>query len=203
MISIIDYGLGNILAFQNIYKKLNIPVNIINNQNEIKKAKKLILPGVGSFDWAIKSLKDTGMLTELNNAVLNENKPILGICVGMQIMGISSQEGKSKGLGWINIRYNKFNKNDDKNLKPPHMGWNSVSSLKSQLFDDIASNSYFYFLHSYYAPEKNENFSIAKTEYGTSFVSAVRNKNIYGVQFHPEKSHDDGIQLLKNFAKLC
>ena len=203
MISIIDYGLGNILAFQNIYKKLNIPVNIITNHNEIRHSSKLILPGVGSFDWAIKSLRETGMLPSLNNAVLNDNKPILGICVGMQIMGNKSQEGAREGLGWINIRFNKFNIKNDKKLKPPHMGWNSVFSLKSKLFDNIKNNSYFYFLHSYYAAEPNEKYCIAKTQYGPSFISAVRNDNIYGVQFHPEKSHDDGIQLLKNFAEHC
>ena len=124
MISIIDYGLGNILAFQNIYKKLNIPVNIIRNHNEIKDSTKLILPGVGSFDWAIKSLEDTGMLPAINQAVLVDNIPILGVCVGMQIMCESSQEGSSKGLGWINANVLRFKQDKHKQPSLPHMGWN-------------------------------------------------------------------------------
>ena len=121
----------------------------------------------------------------LNQAALVDNIPILEY-VGMQIMCEFSQEGNSKGLGWINVKFNKFNKNNDKQIKPPHIGWNSVFSLKSKLFDNIENNLYFYFLHSYYATQQNIQFSIAKTEYGTSFIW-VRNKNIYGVQFHPKK----------------
>ena len=207
MISIIDYGLGNILAFQNIYKKLNIPVNIINNQNEIKKAKKLILPGVGSFDWAIKSLKDTGMLPTLNQAVLTVNIPILGVCVGMQIMSNESEEGNLPGLGWIEGKVKKFDISKIPE-KPfiPHMGWNKIFKYEeNSIFDGIDNDLGFYFVHSYFFECENKNNQLSSTFYGIEFSSSVNKNNIYGTQFHPEKSHSNGVKLLYNFAtmKLC
>ena len=204
MIGIVDYGLGNVHAFINIYERLNIPVILTKKEADLERVSHIILPGVGSFDWAIKCLKKTGMRDKLNHLAINTKLPILGVCVGMHIMAKNSEEGTEKGLGWFDANVVRFNPDDiQSTTKCPHLGWNNVlPKMKNKLFDKLDKHSTFYFLHSYYLFPNDQNDIIAETNYGGLFTSAIRNKNIYGVQFHPEKSHNWGIQLLKNFAGL-
>lgn len=204
MIAIIDYGLGNIKAFGNVYKELNIPISIASSAEDLKKADKIILPGVGAFDHAIDQLNKSGMRETLDELVLVKRVPVMGICVGMQILAGSSDEGVLPGLGWIDGEVKKFDITQLKHTpRLPHMGWNDVEPVKeSGLFHHLEKDSRFYFLHSYYFNcHKKENI-LATAEYGSRFACAVNEQNIFGVQFHPEKSHHYGVQLLKNFAKL-
>jgi glutamine amidotransferase len=204
MITIVDYGLGNILAFANIYKQLNIKIRIAKQAEDLKPASKLILPGVGAFDHAMQLLDQSGMRQMLDKLVLEEHIPILGICVGMQILARSSDEGRLSGLNWIDGRVSALKSLGISNQLPlPHMGWNDVRSVvKNKLFEQLEANARFYFLHSYYFECDRKQNVIAVANYGKEFSCAVNAGNIYGVQFHPEKSHSFGIQLLKNFADL-
>ena len=204
MITIIDYGVGNIFAFQNVYKRLNIPTNIAKTKEELINAEKLILPGVGSFDYAMTQLNASGMREKLDELVIIDKVPVLGICVGMQIMGNSSDEGSLDGLKWIDSEILKFDEQlIHQRTKLPHMGWNDVTPIgKQPLFSGLEKEAIFYFLHSYYFKCINPNDSIAISDYGISFSSAVNRNNIFGIQFHPEKSHQYGEKLLYNFAKL-
>jgi len=204
MIVIIDYGLGNIRAFENVYKQLNVPIRIATTASDISDATKIILPGVGAFDYAIEQLDKSGMRSALDEKVLQQRVPVLGICVGMQIMAKSSEEGSLSGLGWIDAVVKKFDASKIKQATQlPHMGWNDVQhESDSRLFKDLEKESRFYFLHSYYFHAFKAENILAITDYGGEFTSAVNTDNIYGVQFHPEKSHHYGIQLLKNFANL-
>lgn len=204
MITIIDYGLGNISAFENIFKKLNVPIKIARNSDDLESASKIILPGVGAFDHAMDLLDESGMRPTLNRKVLHEKVPVIGICVGMQILGTSSDEGSRLGLGWIDGHVLKFDVGKMKaNTNLPHMGWNDVKPIQiSPLFSDLEENAQFYFLHSYYFECKHRENVLALTDYDFEFASAIVAENIYGVQFHPEKSHSFGIQLLKNFSEL-
>jgi len=203
MIAIIDYGLGNIQSFVNIYKKLNTSVIVAKTPQQLESAEKLILPGVGSFDWAMDRLENSGLRNSLDRLVIDGKKPILGVCVGMQMMARKSDEGSRVGLSWIDADVRKFKYMDSNIAKPlPHMGWNNVSQIGcSVLFDKLDSGMRFYFLHSYFLSANNPKEIVGFTSYENRFVSAVQRDNIYGVQFHPEKSHRWGIQLLKNFAK--
>jgi len=205
MITIVDYGLGNILAFANIYKRLNIPFKIVSNASELADTTKVILPGVGSFDWAMSRLNQSGMRDLLDELVLVKEVPVIGVCVGMQVMANSSDEGEMKGLGWIDANIRRFNDSCFQYATHlPHMGWNDVEPIKHDpLFDGLENDSRFYFLHSYLFTHKEEGQILAQTEYGGLFTSAAHNKNVYGVQFHPEKSHHWGVRLLKNFAENC
>tara|TARA_Y100000591_G_C21756109_1_gene657452 strand:- start:205 stop:813 length:609 start_codon:yes stop_codon:yes gene_type:complete len=202
MIGIIDYGLGNISAISNIYNKLKINNIIINSTSDFDKSDKLILPGVGAFDSAINLLNNSNYIFEIQKQIFEKKKYILGICVGMQIFGSDSTEGKKLGLNWIEGDVKKINSNNQ-NLRLPHMGWNSIQfSKKDPLLSSLENNEYFYFCHSYYFDCLNKNNILAETDYGHKFASIVKNKNIYGIQFHPEKSHDSGVKILENFSKL-
>lgn len=204
MIGIINYGLGNISAFATVFKNLNIEYKIITGSDELQNLDKIVLPGVGAFDHAMSLLNNSGMREKLEEKVLNHNIPVIGICVGMQILGNRSEEGKLPGLGWIDGDIKKF----DTTKIPfktslPHMGWNTIeSNSDNSLLINLDENRRFYFLHSYYFESNDIRNEIAYTDYGITFTSVVNKKNIYGVQFHPEKSHHNGVQVLKNFAEL-
>lgn len=204
MITIIDYGVGNIFAFQNVYKRLDIPTKIAKTSQDLANAEKLILPGVGSFDYAMNQLNNSGMREKLDELVLDKKVPVIGICVGMQMMGNRSDEGKLEGLKWIDSEILKFDESlIQQRTKLPHMGWNDVTPVNNHpLFIGLEKDAIFYFLHTFYFKCKNEKESIAISNYGISFSSAVNRDNIYGIQFHPEKSHQYGEKLLNNFANL-
>ena len=204
MIGIIDYGLGNVRAFANVYKSLNLPTIIVKQPKELKKISRIILPGVGAFDYAMQKLDQSGMRQFLDEKVLEHQVPVLGICVGMQILAHSSDEGSLPGLGWIDGVVKRFDFSSlKKPLIIPHMGWNNVNPTKiNGLFKGLDDNARFYFLHSYYFQCQQNEDIIAVTDYGGEFACAVNSGNIFGIQFHPEKSHQCGIQLLDNFAKL-
>jgi glutamine amidotransferase len=204
MIGIINYGSGNVQAIANIYNRTNFQYKIIQDPEQLKTVDKLILPGVGDFDETIKVLDSSGLRNALNEEVLVKKKPVLGICVGMQILSNDSEEGTQKGLGWINGNVKKFDilKIKDKPFIP-HMGWNNVvPQIKHDLFNKIDIELGFYFVHSYFFQPFSTNNILGTTIYGEEFTSAVFNDNIFGVQFHPEKSHSNGILLLSNFASI-
>ncbi|WP_419673476.1 imidazole glycerol phosphate synthase subunit HisH [Aliarcobacter butzleri] len=203
MIGIIDYGVGNIKAFTNIYKNLNIPFKIVKDISEFENITKLILPGVGSFDHAMTSLENSGMREKLDELVLEKKIPVIGICVGMQMLAKSSEEGTLNGLGWIDGIVKKFDKSKIKNAPLPHMGWNNLKiEKKNKIFDNLEENPRYYFLHSYYFECENKEDVIATATYGEKFDCMINHKNIYGIQCHPEKSHHNGMRLLKNFGEL-
>jgi glutamine amidotransferase len=202
MIGIVNYGLGNISAIINIYEKLNIPAVSVADSRDFDKIDKFVLPVVGSFDQALRLFRSSGMHTELENQILKKKKLLLGICVGMQILGNNSEEGKEVGLGWIEGDIKKISHAKKKDpVRVPHMGWNNILIKKKiNLLDKIDSKCYFYFLHSYHFCCKKKNNIVAETNYLQNFTSIISSDNIYGIQFHPEKSHDQGEQILKNFA---
>jgi glutamine amidotransferase len=204
MITIIDYGLGNIRAFVNVYARLNIETRVAYTANDLQDASKIILPGVGAFDHAITLLNASGMRETLEKLVIHYKVPVMGICVGMQILAKSSEEGISSSLGWIDGVVKKFDPATiPYKTRLPHMGWNTIHpSNDNILLKNFSDNSRFYFLHSYYFECNDSNDIIATSEYGIKFSSAVNHENIYGIQFHPEKSHSDGIHLLHKFANI-
>jgi glutamine amidotransferase len=203
MIGIVDYGSGNIEAIRNIYKNLNIETKIVKKADDLAKVSKIVLPGVGAFDCAISQLNNSGLRLALDESVLKKKTPILGVCVGMQIMADSSEEGSLEGLGWIPGIVKRFDAEMIDILpKLPHMGWNEISKYDHKLLKSIDCSLGFYFLHSYYFDPKFKENVIARAFYSHDFVCAVSAENIYGVQFHPEKSHQNGIQVFKNFSGL-
>jgi glutamine amidotransferase len=203
MIVIIDYGLGNLASVQNMFKKLGTKDVVISNDLDIiKKASKLILPGVGSFDTGMINLESSGLLNCLNEKVLVQKTPILGICLGMQLMTKKSEEGVKSGLGWINAETIKFNFPDDTSFKVPHMGWNYVSIKKENSLIELNTKNKFYFVHSYYVKCSDTEDIMGTTNYFEEFTCFFNHNNIFGVQFHPEKSLKFGMKLLENFAKL-
>lgn len=204
MIAIVDYGSGNIQAIKNIYDKLKIESFFAKYPEDLLKADKIILPGVGAFDEAMTQLNDSGMRSELDRLVLKNNMPVFGVCVGMQIMSASSDEGELAGLGWFDATVKKFDENEIK-LKPklPHMGWNEIEPQHAHsILTNIDSEKGFYFLHSYYFDCNVSDDILIKATYGKKFTCAVSKGNIFGFQFHPEKSHSNGINLFRNFAEL-
>jgi glutamine amidotransferase len=202
-IVIVDYGLGNLKSIQNMLKKIGHQSTITSDKTVIADAAKLILPGVGAFDNAMSNIYQNNFDTLLNKKVLEDKVPILGICLGMQIMCNSSQEGKMKGLSWIDAEVLKF-KFESSRFKTPHMGWNVVKPTnRSSLFTDSDLEEIkFYHVHSYYVKLNDKKYELANTSYENDFTSAFQKDNIFGVQFHPEKSHRYGFNLLRNFASL-
>jgi imidazole glycerol-phosphate synthase subunit HisH len=203
MIAVIDYGCGNTHAFINAFKRLNIPANVVRSVAEVEKANKIVLPGVGSFDYVMNSFNKSGLREAVEKKVIEENVSVLGVCAGMQIFAEESDEGNEKGLGWVKGKIRLFDTVSIKHkTKLPHMGWNTIRPKKSLLFNEINDGSRFYFVHSYYFYNSNNEDMISTSNYGGIFTSSVNKNNIYGVQFHPEKSHQSGLQLLRNFAIL-
>jgi glutamine amidotransferase len=204
MMAIVDYGLGNVLAFATVYKKLNVPVTVARTADELRGASKIILPGVGAFDHAMELLNRSGMRAELDRKVQEERAPVLGVCVGMQIIAAGSEEGALAGLGWLDATVRRMRPAELPHAtRLPHMGWNDVQPVRPcALFDGLEQDARFYFLHSYYFHCNRRDDVLALCDYGGMFSCAVSAANVYGVQFHPEKSHHCGTQLLKNFAAL-
>lgn len=201
MITIIDYGMGNLGSVQNMFKYLGIPSIITGDLGELAKAQKILLPGVGAFDNAMISLNQKGFRELLDHKALVEKVPVLGICLGMQLLTRGSEEGKLPGLNYIPADTVRFPKTAG--IKVPHMGWNRVVySTPSVLTKDLPEESRFYFVHSFRVNVDDENNSILKADYGIRFDAAIQKENIFGAQFHPEKSHKFGMQLLKNFASI-
>ena len=204
MMTIINYGLGNIQAFVNVYKRLHIPVVVATNAAELADASKLILPGVGSFDHAMEKLNQSGIREQLTELVVNRKIPVLGVCVGMQMFADGSEEGAQAGLGWVPGQVQEFRAQPGlAELAQPHMGWNDVAPREDiPLFRGLESDARFYFLHSYYYHCADAKHVAATADYGLEFSCAISSENVYGVQFHPEKSHHYGVTLLKNFAEF-
>jgi imidazole glycerol-phosphate synthase subunit HisH len=202
MIGIINYGSGNVSAISNVYKRLKVEHVISNDIAELKSADRYILPGVGAFDPTMCSLGESGLIEMLREQVLVGGKYILGICVGMQILAGTSDEGEAQGLGWIPGRVTKI-QSPLESLKLPHMGWNSIAVLDSHpIFSDVDCKTGFYFLHNYYFRADDSSHTLATVEYGAQLTCAVGRDNILGVQFHPEKSHNNGVAIFRNFASL-
>ena len=204
MIAIIDYGVGNVRAFANVYHNLNIPFIIARENKDLHEAKKIILPGVGTFDYAMQRLNDSGFRDILDHKVLIDKIPVIGICVGMQMLASKTEEGVLPGLRWIDGEVKKFTPpSNGSTMRIPHMGWNTIKSRNSNgLLKGLENSSRFYFLHSYYFKCNRSEDVIATTNYNVEFVSGINSENVFGVQFHPEKSHEWGIKLLKNFSML-
>lgn len=205
MITIIDYGVGNIGSIANMIKKVGGAFTITSSPKEVEKADKIILCGVGAFDDGMNKLKNLGLIEVLNQKVLKERTPILGICLGMQLMTKGSDEGTVAGLGFIDAKSKKFDftklKTEEK-IRTPHMGWNVAKPIKaSKLMDNMYEHPRFYFVHSYYVSLTHKEDELTQTKYGFSFTSAFERGNVIGTQFHPEKSHKYGIKLCENFIK--
>ncbi len=202
-LTIVDYGMGNLNSVKRAMSRLRVDSVISSEPKVVAESDKIILPGVGHFGKAIANLKELGLLDVLNEAVLVKKKPILGICLGMQLLAEKSEEGDSVGLGWIDGEVVKFRVSDRLKHKVPHMGWNQIVVKKeSQLMKDLSEPKEFYFVHSYHFKAANQADVLNESNYDYNFVSAVEKDNIYGVQYHPEKSHDAGAKLLKNFIEL-
>ena len=204
MITIVNYGSGNINAITNIYKLLRIPFSIASTASELEDAERIILPGVGSFDHCMNKLNNSGLKEVLSRKVIIEKTPVLGICIGLHIMASKSEEGILPGLGWIKGSVKKF---DESKLttkpKLPHMGWNSIQvKAIPDLFTGVNQEQGFYFIHSYFIELEHKKNIMTTTNYETDFVSGINSSNIYAVQFHPEKSHSNGMKLLQNFSQL-
>lgn len=203
MIAVIDYGIGNVGSIINMLKKIGVPAILTNDIEQIEKADKLILPGVGAFDIGMQKLNESGLLDAIKKHAVEDKKPLLGICLGMQMLGRKSEEGKEAGLGLIPFDNKRFVFESDTHLKVPHMGWNITVDTedKDPIIEGLTPEQRYYFVHSYHAVCDSEDNVLMRTEYGYSFAAAVRKGNIYGVQFHPEKSHKFGMALLENFAR--
>ena len=203
MIAVIDYGMGNVSSIVNMLKKLGVEAALVSNPDDLERSDKMILPGVGAFDTGMRKLKGSGLLEVIKRQAIEEAKPLLGICLGMQMLGRKSEEGCVEGLGFIPFDNKKFSFQDEVCLKIPHMGWDIIdAAIKDDpILHGLEDQQRYYFVHSYHAVcDHNENI-LMYCDYGYTFAAAVKEKNIYGVQFHPEKSHKFGMALLDNFAR--
>jgi glutamine amidotransferase len=201
MITIIDYKTGNLGSIRNILKRIGEESVVTSDRDEIAKSTKIILPGVGSFDTGMRNLMELDLVGILNQKVQTEKIPVLGICLGMQLLSEGSEEGSHKGLGWIKGENRRFNFMNSTEYKIPHMGWNFIQQHKeSNLFKDMFSDARFYFVHAFYFKANDLSDVLTTTNYEIEFTSAVEQGNIIGVQFHPEKRHKFGMKLLKNFV---
>ncbi|MEN6619961.1 MAG: imidazole glycerol phosphate synthase subunit HisH [Smithella sp.] len=203
MIAVIDYGMGNVGSIINILRKIDVPAILTSNIAEIENADKLILPGVGAFDNGVRNLNESGLADVIKVHAIEKQKPLLGICLGMQLLGRSSEEGSAEGLGLIPFDNKRFNFEDNIDLKIPHMGWDIAVNIAEadSLMNGLVNPQRYYFVHSYHAVCDNEDNVLMRCDYGYSFAAAVKKDKIYGVQFHPEKSHKFGMALLENFAR--
>lgn len=203
MITIVDYGMGNLGSVKNMFKRIGVACEVTGDLERIQKAQKILLPGVGAFDTAMSRINSSGMLPILNHKAMVEKVPVLGICLGMQLLTSGSDEGILKGLGWIAAKTLSFKEKISDELKIPHMGWNVVNiSASNEMTRAFEGETRFYFVHSYFVKVDDARNSMMTTNYGLPFDSAIHQDNIFGAQFHPEKSHKFGMQLFRNFAKL-
>lgn len=204
MIAIVDYGSGNVAAIADIFKRLKVPHLITRDHAELRSADRYVLPGVGAFDATMRTLKDSGLVGVLNDEVHGQGKMIMGVCVGMQILGDSSEEGGLPGLGWIPGHVRRIDATTlPSSPKLPHMGWNSIRQTEnSPLFDGVDCERGFYFLHSYYFDADDQSNVMATVNYGKYLPCAVVKGNVFGFQFHPEKSHANGMTVFRNFSRL-
>lgn len=204
MIGIVDYGSGNIAAIANIYKQLKVPFLVSGDPAELVQADRYLLPGVGAFDTVMNDLGKLGIIDVLNAEVIGKGKMAMGICVGMQILADASDEGEGQGLGWIPGRVRRIDAARlNRAPKLPHMGWNSINpSIKQPIFNEVNAERGFYFLHSYHFDPASQDDVIATVDYGGPLACGVRRKNVFGFQFHPEKSHSNGMAIFKNFAEI-
>jgi glutamine amidotransferase len=203
MLVVLDYGVSNIGSLINMLKKIGASATVTNQPAVVQQATKIILPGIGAFDAGMQRLTELGIVEDLNRKVLQEKVPTLGICLGMQLMAKKSEEGQLPGLSWFDAEVVKFHFDESNaGLKIPHMGWNFIEVKKpSKLFNDSSTERKFYFVHSYHLKMNDANDVLATSNYGHPFASAIEWENIAGVQFHPEKSHRFGFELLKNFVE--
>lgn len=206
MITIVDYGMGNLGSILNMLRRIGIAAGISSSPQDVKMASKLILPGVGAFDAGIANLNASGLREALDEAVIGRKVPVLGVCLGMQLMGRGSEEGELPGLGWIPAHATRFSSNGDTRLRIPHMGWNTVSvrsdAAKNSLFTSLEIPLRFYFVHSYHLVCDQPADVVATVHYGTDVTAALERNNLMGVQFHPEKSHRHGMSLYRAFAAI-
>lgn len=202
MIGILDYGVGNVNAFLNVYKKLGIKSQAISDASDLSLASHLVLPGVGSFDYAMDKFSNSGLKESTEDLVTNSDIPLLGVCVGMQMLASRSDEGVLPGLNWIPGRVEHFPKYNQCNLPLPHMGWNSIILNRKDAITKGLDFSSFYFLHSFVYRAEDANSVLAHADYGGNFEVVIRKNNIFGMQCHPEKSHSFGSQFLKNFSEI-
>lgn len=199
-IGIVDYDAGNIQSVMNALDYIGVDNQLVSDPGQLANFDGLIIPGVGAFDDAMDSLTKKGLVDGLN--AIKGTKPVLGICLGMQVLCLSSDEGNKAGLGWVNAKVRKMEANNY-NIKIPHMGWNQVNHTFDPLFDGIPNSSDFYFVHSFCVVTEDNELIKCDSEHGGTFTSAFAKDDIYGVQFHPEKSQDHGLTLLSNFVKVC
>lgn len=203
MIAILNYGLGNLASIKNMFKRIGADAEVTNDHNVIENASKILLPGVGHFKQGMQNLQDSGLVELLQNEVIIKKKPILGICLGAQLMTAYSEEGDVDGLAWVDAKTVRFDAQMLENLPVPHMGWSDIKlTNKNVLWSDLPDAPRFYFVHSYHFRFNDKTQVTATANYGYEFECAFNKGNVYGAQFHPEKSHKFGMRVLENFCKV-
>jgi glutamine amidotransferase len=211
MIAIVDYKVGNLGSIQNMFKKIGVHARITSDPEGLREARGLLLPGVGHFEFAKKALDSSGLVPYIEKKIFEDKIPLLGICVGYQLLTSRSEEGPAEGLGWLSAEVKKFRFSNESPLRVPHMGWNHLEVLRTnpllelnfEMKKEGEEKDRFYFAHSYYVQPRDETQVLAQCEYGFPFAAAMRKDNIFGVQFHPEKSHRFGMGLFRKFSDWC